>query len=297
MRHFRYLVIAIVCCAPLTLQAADAVYPKAELLIEPAELAKPDVAAKVVILDARERKKFDQSHVPHARWVDHNAWKSAFGTGTDAAGWSKRIGILGIGPNTQVVIYDDQSTKDAARIWWILRYWGHDHAQLLNGGWKTWQADGLPTSSEAPPPAEPVVYPAQAREQRLATKQQMLDLIKGGKAQIVDARSEGEFCGTNLSGNKRAGAMPGAKQLEWSDLIDPKTSRFKSPDELRRIFEHAGVDLTKPTATHCQSGGRASVMAFGLELMGANDVRNYYQSWSEWGNADDTPIVPGEKKK
>ena len=57
----------------------------------------------------------------------------------------------------------------------------------------------------------------------------------------------------------------------------------------------AGIDLNRPTASHCQSGGRASVMAFGLELMGAQDVRNYYRGWSEWGNVEDTPVEPGKK--
>ena len=91
--------------------------------------------------------------------------------------------------------------------------------------------------------------------------------------------------------NKRGGAIPGAKHLEWSDLIDEETQRFKRPEELRRLFDQAGIDLTRPTVSHCNGGGRASVMAFGLELMGAQDVRNYYRGWGEWGN---TPGVPVE---
>jgi thiosulfate/3-mercaptopyruvate sulfurtransferase len=111
----------------------------------------------------------------------------------------------------------------------------------------------------------------------------------------VDARSEDEFCGINKRDNKRGGAIPGAKHLEWSDLIDQETNRFKSPAELKRLFEQAGIDLTRPTASHCNGGGRAAVMAFGLELMGANEVRNYYRGWGEWGNAQDTPIIVPEK--
>jgi thiosulfate/3-mercaptopyruvate sulfurtransferase len=113
----------------------------------------------------------------------------------------------------------------------------------------------------------------------------------------VDARSEKEFCGVEKLSNKRGGAVPGARQLEWSDLIDKETHRFKPMTDLRKLFEQAGIVLDKPTTTYCQSGGRASVMAFGLELMGAKDVRNYYASWSEWGNADDTPITPGQPRE
>ena len=131
--------------------------------------------------------------------------------------------------------------------------------------------------------------------ERLATKSQMLDWVKSKKVQIVDARSDKEFCGIDKADNQRGGAIPGAKHLEWSDLIEPKTDRFKSPEELRKLFDKANIQLDRPMASHCQSGGRASVMAFGLELMGASDVSNYYRGWSEWGNASDTPIAVSEK--
>ncbi len=123
--------------------------------------------------------------------------------------------------------------------------------------------------------------------------------LKDKNLQIVDARSQAEFCGTDKQKNKRAGAIPGARHLEWIDLIDKKTQRFKSADQLRALFRAAGVDLERPTATHCQSGGRAAVMAFAMELMGATGVSNYYASWAEWGNADDTPIIvePAKSKE
>ena len=92
-------------------------------------------------------------------------------------------------------------------------------------------------------------------------------------------------------------AVPFVQQLEWTDLLEPTTQRFKPADDLKKLFADAGIVLDKPSATHCQSGGRASVMAFGMELMGAKDLRNYYRSWGEWGNADDTPIVPGKPKE
>jgi thiosulfate/3-mercaptopyruvate sulfurtransferase len=139
-----------------------------------------------------------------------------------------------------------------------------------------------------------VEFVAKARPERLATKEQLLKSLGGGRLQIVDARSWKEYCGIERMGNKRAGAIPGAKQLEWVDLIDKKTNRFKPAAELRLLFASAGINLGRPTATHCQSGGRASVMAFALELMGSKDVSNYYPSWAEWSNADDTPVIPGK---
>jgi thiosulfate/3-mercaptopyruvate sulfurtransferase len=271
-------------------------YPRPDLLVEPAALAGPDAPKGLVILDARTRAKFEAGHVPGARWVDHAGWAKGFGDGRDAAAWSERIGALGVTADSRVVVYDDNQSKDAARIWWALRYWGVRDARLLNGGWVGWEKGKHPTD-KAEVKVASVEFKAVAAPERLATKDQLLKSLTGDTLQIVDARSEGEFCGTDALQNKRAGAIPGAKQLEWIDLMDKDSHRFKSPAELEKLFAAAGIKLDRPTATHCQSGGRAAVMAYGLELMGAKDVRNYYKSWSEWGNADDTPIVKPEPKK
>jgi thiosulfate/3-mercaptopyruvate sulfurtransferase len=276
--------------------AGDDAYPRPGLLVEPAQLARPDAAKGCAALDARPRKDYDRGHVPGARWVDAAAWAKAFGHGGDAGGWSGRIGDLGVGPGTRVVVYDDNDAKDAARVWWILRYWGVGDVRLLNGGWKAWQAGGFPTDT-AGAIFQPGAFRAEARPERLATKGQLLGSLKGGTLQVVDARSAAEFCGDERLNNRRAGAIPGARQLEWSDLIDRTTHRFKPAPELRRLFRQAGIALDRPSATYCQSGGRASVMAFALELMGADGVSNYYPSWAEWGDAADTPVTPGKRKE
>jgi len=269
---------------------------QSEMLLEPAQLAQPATMKQFVILDGRERKEYDEEHVPGAFLLDCGQWKSAFGDGTDAAGWSKRIGEMGIAADSKVVIYDAKDSNDAARMWWILRYWGVRDVRILNGGWQGWKAASLPTTKEATTPKAAASFQATPTPARLATMQQMLDAVKGQQCQIVDARSTGEFCGIDKKGNKRAGAMPGAKHLDWIDLIDKSTHRFKPADELHRLLAEAGIAIDRPTATYCQSGGRASVMAFALELLGAKDVRNYYQSWQEWSDSDDTPIVVQEAK-
>ena len=279
------VLIAAVGCAP------SGAYPRGDLLLEPAELAKPAAMKQLVILDARSRDEYDKEHIPGAIPVDFDVWKSAFGQGTDAEGWGKRIAETGIGGQSKVVIYDAKDSVDAARIWWILRYWGLRDARLLNGGWQAWTAAKLPTATEATAVKPAASFQATPAPARMATKQQMLDLLKEQPWQIVDARSNDEYCGIDKKNNKRGGAMPGAKHLDWVDLIDKSTHRFKPAPELHKLFSQAGIALDRPTASYCQSGGRASVMAFALALMGAKDVRNYYQSWQEWRAADDTPIL------
>ncbi|NUQ65402.1 MAG: sulfurtransferase [Pirellulales bacterium] len=271
-------------------------YSKPDLLIEPSDLACPDTGRQFVVLDARSREAYDLGHIPGARHVNHDAWKDAFGDGQDREGWGRRIGELGIGPDSKIVVYDDAGMKNAGRVWWILHYWGVNDARLLNGSWRGWQAENLPISKESPE-AKPAEFHAEPKAGLLATKQDVLAFLRDPRWQILDSRSRNEYCGIDKAKNKRGGAMPRAKHLEWSDLVDQQTHRFKAPQEIRRLMDQAGIDLARPIATHCQTGGRSSVMAFGLELMGAKDVRNYYRGWNEWGNEESTPVVVPEEGK
>jgi thiosulfate/3-mercaptopyruvate sulfurtransferase len=274
-------------------------YAKPQLLIDPSELSQLLGDETLIVLDARSETAFEEGHVPGARWVNHADWSKAFqaGEGGESEAWQDRIRDLGIHSDSNVVVYDDAEMKDAARIWWILGYCGAEDARLLNGGWRGWSSGDLPVEQgkkdEAIAKGNFRVMP---RTSKLSTKDQLLDSLRGPRFQVVDARSFDEHCGLQPLGNERGGAIPGAKHLEWSDLIDSATHRFRSPMELKQLFAMAGIDLARPTATHCQSGGRASVMAFGLELMGAKEVRNYYRGWSEWGNLSDTPIEKSETR-
>lgn len=282
------------CLASTSASATDS-YPKQDLLLEPSVLASASDAAQYIVLDARHEQSFSAGHIPFARLVDHATWADSFGDGDNTLEWSKRIGLLGVNRDSKIVVYDDNQSKNAARIWWILRYWGAQDVRLLNGGWVSWE-QGKFTIEKKSSRFSPTQFIAVADPSRIATKRDLLVSLKVGGNQIVDARSEKEFCGLEALSNKRAGAIPGAKQLEWIDLIDPTTQRFKAASDLKRLFDNAGVKLDMPTTTHCQSGGRAAVMAFALELMGAKEVRNYYRSWGEWGNVTDTPIVQSPLK-
>lgn len=271
-------------------------YARPELLVEPGDVAKLMANTKVRLLDARGKGPYQNGHIPKAVWVGATTWARAFGEGKDTDGWRGRIGALGISPDATVIVYDDNLARDAARVWWILRYWGIRDVRLVNGGWKGWQALELETEKDsiAPQATTPNLEP---QTQRLALKTALLETIKGNGPQILDARSEGEYCGTEDTA-KRNGAIPGALNLEWNTALDKKTGRFKPAGELIRLFKEAGIDPLKPVIAHCQSGGRSSVSVFSLELLGAKDARNYYKSWAEWGNADETPIVkPMPKKK
>jgi thiosulfate/3-mercaptopyruvate sulfurtransferase len=266
-------------------------YPRPDLLAEPADL-KP--GHKFVVLDVRRKDVYDAGHIPGALRLDLAAWEKAFGDGKDVERWQKLIGEAGVDVGSHVVVYDDNLSKDAARVWWIFRYWGVRDVRVLNGGWKGWLAarGAEETKEVVPAVTKPTLAPQPAR---LARKDDLLAELKGRPPQIVDARSAEEYCG-DAGSAKKLGAIPGAKHLEWTDLLDKKSGRFKSAEELAKVFAAAGIDPQRPATTYCQSGGRASVMAFGLELMGGREVRNYYRSWAEWGDAADTPVEKPKKK-
>lgn len=261
-------------------------YPMKQMLMEPTELA---ASKNCIILDVRTSAAYAAGHVPGAIRVDGNDWAKQFQDGKDEAGWLKRLGDLGLKADSKVVVYDDAANKDAARIWWILQFWGVRDVRLLHGMWTGWKTGELPQSKEAPV-VTPTVFNAEAQKKRLATKQDILQLLSSKAAGIVDARTAGEYTGKNKLTNKHGGCMPGAKNLDWVQLIDTKTNRFKSAAELKALFAEHKIDLDQPHVAHCQGGGRSSVMNFAMELMGATHVRNYHASWGEWGNSDDVPI-------
>jgi thiosulfate/3-mercaptopyruvate sulfurtransferase len=269
-------------------------FAKPELLAEASVLAKPGVARGLLFLDARGKPAYEEGHVPGAVWVDVVTWGRDFAKKTDADLWGMRFGELGITPESKVVVYA-ADPKEAARVWWIVSYWGVKDARLLDGGFAAWKAENGPISTEATK-LEPKAVRLAPRGERLTTKDQLLTRIKAAdRPQLIDSRSTEEFCGT-IETAKRNGAIPGATHLDWNDLLDPKTKKFKSAGELAALFKANGIDPAKPAVTYCQSGGRAAVMAFALELMGGKPASNYYRSWSEWGNDDDTPIVKPAKK-
>jgi len=277
----------------LLMLAADPqpAYARPELLIEAEELKKPEVARGFRVLDARPAERYREGHVPGAVHVAAATWEKEFAAGQDPQKWATLFAAVGVDPNLKVVVYDDNLSKDAARVWWILRYWGVKDVRLLNGGWKAWLAAGGEADRRQDVAAPTGTPTLRAETRRLATKDELVRELRDGRApQLVDARTTGEYCG-DVAQARHGGSIPGAKHLEWVDLLNRETGKFKSAAELAKVFADAGIDPKKPATTYCQSGGRASVMAFGLELMGGEQVRNYYRSWNEWGNSDDTPIV------
>ncbi|WP_435021485.1 sulfurtransferase [Tundrisphaera sp. TA3] len=241
------------------------------------------------LLDARPKADYDRGHIPGAVWVDVKAVEALAakpGALADRATWEAWIAPLGIGPKSEVVVYDASRQLAAARIWWLLGYLGVERVGLLNGNFRLWAEGGHPVTAEVKPVA-PQPFPVAFRKDRHATQEEVLAALGSKTGAILDARSDEEYVGSKKL-SKRAGHIPTACHLEWSQLVDPD-GRFLDDATLRAKLAKAGVDPGVPVITHCQGGGRASVNAFVLEHLGYH-ARNYYLGWSDWGNAEATPV-------
>jgi thiosulfate/3-mercaptopyruvate sulfurtransferase len=276
----------------IALGLASEGYPNTKLLVEIETLAKANAQTEFVIVDGRDKEKYLQGHIPGAVWVDLAAWSKIVTATPNDPEWPSRLAESGIDPSRPVVVYSDD-IKEAARLWWILRYSGISDVRLLNGTFSHWETEKQSIEKKENHPTVKLANIKLVQETH-ASKEDVLHALKDKKNQILDARSTKEFCG-ELKTTARSGAIPDAIHLEWNQFIDPKTKKFKSTEEIKQLIDANKIDLDRPIVTYCQSGGRASVVAFGMELMGGKQVRNYYRSWSEWGNDKDTPIEKGKK--
>ena len=248
------------------------------------------------LIDARPKADFDKAHIPGAVWVDTKAVEKLAarpGGLEDKDAWEAWIAPLGITSQTEVLVYDAKRQLDAARLWWLLSYLGVKKVGLIDGNFPLWQRQGRPVTAEVPK-VDPVPFRVAFRTNRHATRSEVLEALKAKSSKIIDARSVPEHTGAELRA-KRGGHIPSACSLEWVNLVD-KDGRFLDERSLRSKLERSGVKPGEPVITHCQSGGRASVDAFVLERLGF-PTRNYYLGWSDWGNAEETPIESGNPKR
>ncbi len=241
--------------------------------------------------------EFLAAHIPEAQFFDIDAISDRE---TDlphmippVAQFEKQVADLGISNDNQVVVYDSAGLFSAARVWWLLRYFGLTNIAVLDGGLPKWQAEGHPTESGAENPTTGTLN-AVPHADILRNAAQVLDASQNARAQIIDARAPARFRGEvpEPRAGLRAGHMPNAKNVFFKSLLN--TDGTLKPDaELAVLFKAQGVDLAKPVITSCGSGVTASILSLALQKIGHNDHALYDGSWSEWGGLHDTPVEQG----
>ncbi|MFO6445722.1 sulfurtransferase [Erythrobacter sp. NE805] len=241
--------------------------------------------------------EFAAGHIPAARFLDLASLFDAaspvpYAVPTPAQ-LAARLAGLGIAPGDAIVLYDDSAIRTAARAWFVLTASGWTEVAILDGGFGKWRAEGRPLESGAPEiaPAAPASLSA-ARAVR--SKAEMLANLSSRAEQVLDARGADRVYGTGLDPVHAMpnGRIPGALNLPYTALFHPDGT-WKAPEDLRRLFMEAGIDLDRPVTTTCGSGVTASVLLFALHLLGKEDTALYDGSWSEWGADPATPKAQG----
>lgn len=274
-------------------------YARPELLAEPGWLAEHAADPNIRIIDCATLEGYRRAHIPGAVQLPvHYYIKEDDPAGSDHGvlvmppkQFEELMSRLGVGPDTTVVTYDDNNALVASRLWWVLKYYGHDNAKVLNGGWHRWLTEGRPITFHATRP-EPATFTAKPRPGLYASVEFLKEMHADPGCQVLDARTDAEWEGTNDRGNKRAGRVPNARHLEWLRFVESDdTRRFLPPDKLQALLHEAGFFREKTIITYCQGGIRAAHAAFVLDLLGYENVRVYDGSMREWANREDTPLV------
>lgn len=269
-------------------------YARPDLLVDTDWLAAHTADANLRIVDLRPRG-YGDGHIPNAVWLDNNWIRNASAPPDflpTPAEFEALMSRLGIGPGTRVVAYDERAGIYAARLWWILNYYGHGNVALLNGGWRKWTLEQRPTSTAVPTPKAAAPFRVAAARTGHATAKDVLDAINKPGVKIVDARTQAEIDGKDFRGIKRAGFIESSVPVYWEDTFDAETHAFKPAADIAALYRSRGVGPDQEVIVYCQVGMRAAHDLFTLALIGHDlgKLRNYYGSWEEWGNRDDLPI-------
>ncbi len=270
--------------------------PELPLLVEPEQLAQRLDNSRILVVDVSDAPIYARHHLSGAIRLEYSRLLASrppvMGLLPESEALSATLSAIGLTPETHVVAYDNETNNKACRFLWTLDVAGHRHFSLLDGGLKAWQAAGLPVDGK-PRLVTPTNYRVQYSSEHCADKAYILAHLDDPGVVILDTRSPAEYAGNDRRA-ARAGHIPGAVNVEWTQAIDRQHHmRFKPAEELRALYTGAGVTPDKEIIVHCQTHQRSSHTYIVLKSLGYPRLKGYPGSWSEWGNDPDTPIETG----
>jgi thiosulfate/3-mercaptopyruvate sulfurtransferase len=199
----------------------------------------------------------------------------------------------GIGPDTQVVAYDDAGGSFAGRLWWSLRYLGHTAVALLDGGLQAWLHAGHPLRAGAEE-RRPCEFRASVQPGKYVQTKEVLASLDGPEVRLLDARAPERFRGDEEPIDAVAGHIPGATNLPWQGNLGPD-GLFLPPQALRRRFEAAlGGASPDRAIVYCGSGATSCHLLVAMAHAGLQPARLYTGSWSEWCSDLSRPVARGD---
>ncbi len=248
---------------------------------------------------------YAKGHIPGALFLHLDRDLSGAKTGSngrhplpDIATFAARLGECGVGADTQVVAYDNEGGIFASRLWWMLRWLGHDKVAVLDGGLPGWRRAKLPLET-AQENAQRAVTAAQfvpRPRDEVVTAAQVLAKLHAPDMLILDARSEERFAGQNETLDPVGGHIPGAVNRFYFENLDDAGCYFKPADELRAEFQDLldGQDPRR-VVQQCGSGVTACHNMLAMEVAGLSGSKLYVGSWSEWCSDPARPFVTGDQ--
>jgi thiosulfate/3-mercaptopyruvate sulfurtransferase len=274
-------------------------YTNPDALVDTEWLAEnlDDGTMRVIEVD-EDTTAYEKGHIRNAvgwNWFDdlHAKPRREY---VDQEGLSRLLQQAGVGRDTTVVLYGGNNNWFAAYAYWLLRYLGFDKVKLLDGGRKKWELESRELTTDVPEhEVTDFTIKGKVRDNLRALRDEVLKKV--GKVQFVDVRSPEEYRGELLAPahlpQEQAqvpGHIPGAANIPWSKAAN-EDGTFKSADELKALYEGAGVTPDKDVIAYCRIGERSAHTWFVLtELLGYKDVENYDGSWTEYGSLVGVPV-------
>ncbi len=288
-------------------------YARPELLAEPDWLWDHRDDPNVRLIDCDSFEAYRRAHIPGAVALPAHPWLKegteltetppglylGWGpTGLHVMGPERFAEVMsqsGVSEDTTVVAYDGYNMSFATRLWWVLNYYGHTNARVLNGGWQRWLTEGRPVSFGQTVP-EPGHFTPRTNDALMCRLDDLKARLEDPGVQVLNVLPAGMYRGeANPFGNKRVGHIPGSVNLPIGKFItDDDRQVFKPASELRSLLTEADASPEKETVVHCHAGIRTTMGVFVLSLLGWDRVRAYDASMAEWANRDDTPLVAEE---
>jgi thiosulfate/3-mercaptopyruvate sulfurtransferase len=265
-------------------------------LVSTEELAALSGQQNVVIIDARDAEQYRKLHIPGAinipketfRKPEDLDYKSEYGFLTSPEKAAKVFGNAGIDENTRVIVYGTNTFPNASIPFVILRQYGHNNVQVMQGEIEKWIRERRPLTDEVPA-VKLKKFKVKPKEEMVATMDWIMDNAE--EIIIMDMRSFGEYTGFNTAGNPRGGHISGAFPTEWKELAGKAT--VKSPENMIEALKNNGVpiDKNKEYVTYCNWGiGRGTSGFMYLTMLGFENVRVYGGAMEEWSDDPDIPV-------